>query len=106
MSSTFEKRERAEEAKYARDAEVDFKVNAKRNKLLGLWAAGLIGLSGEEAELFARQTVLADFEEPGPEDVLRQVMKGLEDANVRITEVEVRDKMEGLMKVAREQVES
>ena len=74
MSSTFEKRGKAQEAKYARDAEVDFKVNAKRNKLLGLWAAELIGLSGEEAELFARQTVLADFEEPGQEDVLSMLV--------------------------------
>lgn len=106
MSTTFEKRERAEEAKYARDAEADFKVNARRNKLLGLWVAELIGLSGDEAEVFARQTVLADFEEPGQEDVIRKVMKDLKQANVGVTEAEVREKMETLTKVAREQLES
>ena len=106
MSSSFDKREKAAEAKYVHDADMAFKVNARRNKLLGLWAAELIGLSKQDAEALAKQTVLSDFEEPGQEDVFKKVMSDLLKANVDITESEVRKKMEELISVAEGEIEA
>ena len=106
MSSPFDKREKAAEAKYVHDADMAFKVNARRNKLLGLWAADLIGLSEHEAEAFAKQTVLSDFEEPGQEDVFKKIMSDLLKANIVITETEVRKKMEELISTANEEIQA
>ena len=106
MPSSFEKREQAEEAKYARDGEITFKASARRNKLLGLWAAELMGISGADAEAYGKQTVMADFEEPGDEDVFCKVMGDLTTAKVEISEQDLRQKMDSLMAVAREQVEA
>ena len=66
-------RKNAAEAKFKHDQEFQFKVNARRNKLLGLWAAGLMGLDGADAEAYAKQVVVSDFDEPGDNDVLRKV---------------------------------
>jgi hypothetical protein len=106
MSSSFEKREQAQEAKYAHDSEIAFKVSARRNKLLGLWAAELMGISGADAEAYGKKTVMADFEEPGDEDVFRTVMGDLTTAKVEISDQDLRQKMDALMAVAREQVEA
>tara|TARA_B100000686_G_scaffold305762_1_gene344519 strand:- start:857 stop:1189 length:333 start_codon:yes stop_codon:yes gene_type:complete len=106
MSSPFDKREKAAEAKYVHDADMAFKVNARRNKLLGLWAAELIGLSSKEAEAFAKQTVLSDFEEPGQEDVFKKVMSDLQKADIDVTESQVRQKMEELISIANEQIQA
>ena len=106
MSSSFEKREQAQEAKYAHDNEIAFKVSARRNKLLGLWAAELMGISGSDAEAYGKKTVMADFEEPGDEDVFRTVMGDLTTAKVEISDQDLRQKMDALMAVAREQVEA
>ena len=106
MSSSFEKREQAQEAKYAHDSEIAFKVSARRNKLLGLWAAELMGISGADAEAYGRKTVMADFEEPGDEDVFRTVMGDLTTAKVEMSDQDLRQKMDTLMAVAREQVEA
>ena len=106
MSSSFEKREQAQEAKYAHDSETTFKVTARRNKLLGLWAAELMGMAGADAEAYGKQTVMADFEEPGDEDVFRKVMGDLTVAKVEMSDHDLRRKMDGLMAVAREQVEA
>ena len=106
MSSSFEKREQAQEAKYAHDSEIAFKVSARRNKLLGLWAAELMGISGADAEAYGKKTVMADFEEPGDEDVFRTVMGDLTTAKVAMSDQDLRQKMDSLMAVAREQVEA
>ena len=71
--TTFDDRENAFENKFAHDAEMQFKAEARRNKLLGLWAAGLMGKSGEAADEYAKEVVKADFEEAGHEDVYRKV---------------------------------
>ena len=71
--STFDERESAFENKYAHDEEMQFKAQARCNKLLGLWAAELMGKSGDEAEAYAKEVIIADFEEAGHEDVVRKV---------------------------------
>ena len=102
--SGFDDRERAEEAKYALDQETEFKVMARRNKLLGLWAAGLLGKDDAAAEAYAKEVVLADLEEAGDDDVLRKVRGDLEAAGVDRTESQIREQMAELVPVAREQI--
>jgi hypothetical protein len=75
--STFDDRERAFESKFAHDADMQFRAEARRNKLLGLWAADLLGKSGEDATAYAMSVVQADFEEAGSEDVVRKVAADL-----------------------------
>ena len=106
MSSPLDKREKAEEAKFALDEDKAFKVNARRNKLLGLWVADILGLKEEDADAYARQTVLADFEEPGQEDVLRKVLKDIKNSKEKISEEQIRSKMNELHSVAREQIDN
>ncbi len=76
--TSFDNRENAFENKFAHDAETQFKIDARRNKLLGLWAAELLGKSGEEAAAYAVEVVKSDFEEAGDEDVIRKVVADLE----------------------------
>ena len=102
--TTFEEREKGYEAKFRRDQEFQFKATARRNKLLGLWAADKLGLSGGDAESYAKEVVVADFEEPGDEDVVRKVAGDLESKGVDAGEV--RREMDRLMAVAAEQVEA
>lgn len=99
--TTFDDRERAFEAKFAHDAELRFKAEARRNRLLGEWAAGLLGKEGEDARAYAMTVVKSDFEEPGDEDVFRKVAADLEGKADAAT---IRAKMAELMVVAREQV--
>jgi hypothetical protein len=75
--TTFGDREKAFEAKFQKDQDLQFKVNARANRLLGTWAAGLLGKSGADAEAYAKEVVLADFEKPGHEDVIEKVVKDL-----------------------------
>ncbi len=102
--SAFEDREKGYEAKFKHDQEFQFKATARRNKLLGLWAAEKLGLSGNDAEAYAKEVVVADFEEPGDDDVLRKVAGDLEAKGVGAPDV--RHEMERLMPVAAEQVAS
>ena len=102
--SSFDDRKRAEEAKYALDEAAEFKVMARRNKLLGLWAAELMDLHGDEAEAYAKTVVLSDLEEPGDEDVFRKVRGDLDKAGVERSDSRIRDHMAELLPVAREQV--
>ena len=102
--SSFDDRERAEEAKYAMDEAMQFKVMARRNKLLGLWAAELMNLHDEDAEAYAKTVVLSDLEEPGDDDVFRKVRGDLDRAGVERTDARIRDHMAELLPVAREQV--
>ncbi|WP_299785742.1 DUF1476 domain-containing protein [uncultured Marivita sp.] len=99
--STFDERENAFENKYAHDAEMQFKAEARRNKLLGLWAAELMGKSGDEAAAYAKEVVKADFEEAGHEDVVRKVSG---DLGGKATDDEIRAKMAELMVVAKAQI--
>jgi hypothetical protein len=89
--TTFDDRERAFENKYARDQEMQFKVVARRNRLLGHWAAGLMGLTDVEAESYAKDVVRADFEEAGDEDVIRKVLGDLTSAGVECDEARIRE---------------
>lgn len=106
MLSGFEKRERAEEGKFALDQELRFKANARRNKLLGLWAAEKLGRSGEAAAAYAVEVVKSDFEAPGDEDVFRKVKGDLEAAGVAITDHQLQRQMAELMETAVTQVRS
>ncbi|UWQ20904.1 DUF1476 domain-containing protein [Jannaschia sp. W003] len=96
-------RERGFENKYAHDAELQFKVEARRNRMLGEWAADLMGKSGDERAAYARDVVKADFAEAGDEDVYRKVKDDLGD---RVSERELRDKMASLREVAKEQIQN
>jgi len=102
--SSFDDRERAEEAKYALDQETQFKVMARRNKLLGQWAAGVMGLSGPDADSYAREVVVSDLEEPGDEDVFRKVRGDFDKKGIQRTDAQIREQMAELLPVAREQV--
>lgn len=88
--TTFDDRERAFEAKFAHDEEMRFRVLARRNKLLGYWAAGLMNLSPVEAEAYAKDVVRADFEEAGDEDVIRKLLGDLTGAGVETDESAIR----------------
>lgn len=100
--TTFDNREKGFEAKYKHDQETQFKVTARRNKLLGLWTAEKLGLTGEAAEAYAKEVVVADFDEPGEEDVFRKVSGDLDGKGV--SEKDIRHEMERLVAVASEQV--
>jgi hypothetical protein len=101
--TTFDDREKAFEAKFARDAELQFKVSARRNKLLGMWAAELLKLTPEEADAYAKSVIHADFEEVGDEDVFRKVYGDLTARGVEVTEHQVRRMMDEKMVEARRQ---
>ncbi len=100
--STFDDREKAQEAKFAHDAELSFKAEARRNKLLGLWAAEQIGHADPAA--YAAEVIASDFQEAGDEDVFRKVAADLKAANVSISDDDIRAKMAELIPVARQQV--
>jgi len=93
--TTFDDRERAFESKYARDEEMQFRIIARRNRLLGEWAARLMGLSAEETSSYAKEVVRADFEEAGDEDVIRKLLGDLTSAGIEIDESEIRAALEG-----------
>jgi hypothetical protein len=88
--TTFDDRERAFENKFAHDEEMAFRVTARRNRLLGVWAAGLMGLTSEETDAYAKAVVQAEFEEAGDEDVIRKLLGDLVSANVEIDEAKIR----------------
>jgi hypothetical protein len=92
--TSFEDRERAEEAKFAHDAEMGFRIQARRNRLLGEWAAERMHLSAPEREAYAKAVVQADFEEAGDEDVIRKLLGDLTSAGVETDEAEVRAALE------------
>ena len=100
--TTFDKREEGFEKQFAHDEELQFKAMARRNKMLGLWAAGILGKSGADAEAYAKEVVLADFEEAGDNDVLRKVSKDLQPKG--ITEQQIRARMTELLNEAVAQI--
>lgn len=100
----FDDREKAQEAKFARDGELRFKAEARRNKLLGLWAAEHMGLSDQQAKDYAAEVVAADFEEAGDEDVFRKISADLKAKSASVSDDMIRNKMAELVAVARDQV--
>ncbi|MFN4089696.1 MAG: DUF1476 domain-containing protein [Alphaproteobacteria bacterium] len=102
--STFDDRERQFEAKYSRDQELQFKVQVRRNRLLGEWAADKLGLTGESRVAYAKEVVASDFEKPGDDDVLQKVLGDLTRQNVAVDARDVRDRMNELLGVAKKQV--
>lgn len=101
--TTFDDRERAFENIYARDQEMQFKVIARRNRLLGAWAAKLMGLTEVEAEAYAKDVIRADFEEAGDEDVIRKILGDLTSAGVECDEGRIREALEHKAVEARRQ---
>ena len=104
--TTFDKREEGFEKKFAHDEGLRFKANARRNKLLGLWAAEKIGLSGPDADAYAKEVVASDFEEAGDNDVFRKVKKDLDDKKVAVSDEQLRAMMTDLMAAAIDQIKT
>jgi hypothetical protein len=104
--TTFDKRKEGYESKFARDEELRFKSNARRNKLLGLWAAEKLGKSGDDAQAYAREVIRADMAEAGDEDVFRKIRADFDAANVAQSDHQIRRTMEELMTEAVTQIEA
>jgi hypothetical protein len=102
--TTFDDRERAFEAKFAHDEEMQFRITARRNRLLGEWAARQMGLTEVEAQSYAKDVVRADFEEAGDEDVIRKVLGDLTSAGVEADEATIREALEHKSVEARRQI--
>ena len=100
----FDDRERAFEAKFARDEEMQFRVLARRNRLLGEWAAGLMGLTAAESDAYAKEVIQADFEEAGDEDVIRKLLGDLTSAGVEMDEDKIRATLDHKSVEARRQL--
>ena len=105
MSGAFEKRQKGFESKWAHDEELRFKVFARRNKLLGVWAAGELGLKGDATEAYAKEVVAADFQKAGDEDVLEKVRDDFKAKGIAISDHMLRNKMEELIQTAKSQIE-
>ena len=99
----FKDRERGEESKFAFDQETEFKIAARRTRLLGEWAAGLMGLTEEETDAYKKAVVQADFEEAGDEDVIRKLLGDLTAADCDVSETDIRAKLEECSVEARRQ---
>lgn len=104
--SIFDERKKGRDAQYAHDQEMEFKAQARRNKLLGLWAAKLMGKSEAEAEAYAKEVIVSDFEEAGDHDVFRKIRRDFDAAKVEQSDHQIERKMEELLAEARAQVSS
>jgi hypothetical protein len=104
--TTFDKRQEGFEKKFALDEEQKFKAEARRNRMLGLWAAEKLGITGDAATAYAKEVVAADFEEAGDGDVLRKVLGDFSAKGVAVTEQAIRAKMNELAAVAAAQVKA
>jgi hypothetical protein len=104
--TTFDKREEGFEKKFAHDEELRFKATARRNKLLGMWAAEKLGLKDAEAEAYAKSVVLADFDEAGDHDVFRKVRKDLDAKGAAVADRELRRVMDELLARAVEEIKA
>ena len=98
--TTFDKREEGFEKKFAHDEELRFKANARRNRMLGLWAAEKLGISGDAANAYAKEVVMSDFEEGGEHDVFKKVRKDFDAKNVAVSDQDIRHAMTDLMEKA------
>ena len=106
MATSFDKREEGFEKQFAHDEELRFKASARRNKLLGLWVAEKLGMSGADADAYAKSVVMADFEEAGDDDVFRKVRKDLDDKKVSVSDQDIKKTMIDLMGQAVEQIKA
>jgi hypothetical protein len=106
VMTTFDKREEGFEKQFAHDEELKFKATSRRNKLLGLWAAEKLGRKGPDADTYAKEVVMADFEEAGEDDVFRKVRKDFDASGVSASDQEIRSVMVELMGKAIEQIKS
>jgi len=104
MSGTFEQRQKGFEAKWAHDEELRFKVYARRNKLLGLWAAAEMGVVGPAADAYAKEVVSADFERAGDDDVLEKIRRDFQARGVVLSDHMIRRKMTELLEMAKHQI--
>jgi hypothetical protein len=104
--TSFEEREKGFERKFAHDEELKFKATARRNRLLGLWAAEQMGVSGDAAQAYAREVIKADLAEPGEEDVVRKIRADFDAKGVAQSDHQIRHKMADLMGEALGQIES
>jgi len=104
--TSFDDRQKSFERKFALDEELNFKSNARRNKLLGLWAAEKMGLSGDDAQAYAREVVKADLEEPGEEDVFRKIRSDFDAKGVEQSDHQIRRAMSDLLAEAVRQIET
>jgi hypothetical protein len=104
--TTFDKREDGFEKKFAHDEELQFKAGARRNKLLGLWAAEKLGLSGPQADAYAKEVVMADFEEAGDEDVFRKIRRDFDAKGITLSDVDIRRTMNELLAQAVMQIKA
>jgi hypothetical protein len=104
--TTFDKREEGFEKKFAMDEEQKFKAMARRNRLLGLWAAEKLGMSGDAATAYAKEVVAADFEQPGENDLVHKVMRDLAAKGVAITDAQLHVKMDELLVQAIQQIKA
>ena len=104
--SGFKKRKQDAENRFKHDQELEFKATARRNKLLGQWAAEQMGISGSEVEDYAKEVVISDFDRPGDEDVLEKVLADFTAKGLDISSSRLRKEMDRLMDIAREQVKS
>lgn len=106
MADAFSKREKGEERKFEMDQNQMFRAESRRNKLLGLWLAEQFGLTGDSADAYAKEVVVADMDEPGIEDVMRKVMSDIESKEASVTEEQVRSKILEFDAVAIEQIKN
>lgn len=97
---------KSHENKFVHDSDLEFKANARRNKLLGLWAADLMGLTGDAAEAYGKEVVVADFEEKGDNDVFRKIRQDLDSKNIEMSDHRIRREMEDLLTTARDQIQN
>jgi len=102
--TTFDDREKAFEEKYKHNQDLQFKVEVRRSKLLGLWAAELLGLQGREAEAYAKEVVACDFDEPGDADLVRKVLGDISAKQVEMSEHRLRKKLQELQVEAKHQI--
>jgi hypothetical protein len=106
MTTTFDKREEGFEKQFAHDEELRFKANARRNRMLGAWAANQLGLSGADAETYAKEVVMSDFEEPGDHDVFRKIRKDFDAKGIKQTDQQIQTMMTTLMAEAVAQIKA
>ena len=104
--TSFKDREKGFERKFAHDQELKFRATARRNKMLGLWAAEQLGLSGEEAQAYAKEVIKADLEIPGDDDVFRKIRRDFDAKGVQKSDHQIRSKIVDLMGVAISQIEA
>lgn len=104
--NTFDKRQEGFERKFVHDEELEFKASARRNKLLGLWAAEQMGMSGDEADAYAKEVIKSDFEEAGDEDVFRKVRSDFDAKGIDQSDHQLRRKMDELLATANEQIQN